>query len=299
MSLHAWVRVRLGTGETDTLCAGDLIGRTPAAALHLDDPHVSEAHAMLSLRGEKLWLLALRRRFEVDGRRMDAVALVEGQRIRLTAAVEMLVEAVFLPAAVVGLEGPGLPPQALPGTCALVFDPHPRLAPGAAAGAAAVFWMVGDRWRARVAEGGAVDLTLGQSLVIDGRVWTVVPIALDAAGQSHTRGGAQGPLRLVCSFDTVRIHRPDGAVLILAGQIARVVSELGAVGQPLDWVELAQPHWPHITERALLRRRWDGLLGRLRSRLRAGGVRVDLVRSTRVGLVELVLHEGDRLEDRA
>ena len=296
--MHASVRLRLSDGSSDTLCAGDLIGRTPVAALRLDDPQISEAHAMISLRGEQLWLLALRRRFLVDGRPSDAVALMAGQRIQLSPHVEVLVEGVSLPEAVLGLEGPGLPGQALPGTCALVFDPHPRLAPGAPAGAAAVFWINGDRWRARVGGGQPVDLASGSSLLVDGRLWKVVSIGLDSAGHSHTRAGADGPLRLVASFDTVQVHRSDGEVVVLAGQMARVVSELVTVGQPLDWVELAQPHWPHIEDRALLRRRWDGLLGRLRDRLRASQVRTDLISSTRIGLVELVLHEGDEVEDR-
>lgn len=297
--MHASVRIRLSDGRTDTLCAGDLIGRTAAAALHLDDPHISEAHAMLSLRGEQLWLLALRRRFLVEGRKVDALPLSVGQRVRLSPQVELLVESVSLPSSVLGLEGPGLPAQTLPGTCGLVFDPHPRLAPGAPASAAAVFWVVGDQWRARVAGGSPVDLEPGSALLIDGRLWTAVAIDLDSAGHSHTRGALQGPLRLVCSYDTVQVHGPGDEVLVLAGQMTRVVSELAAIGQPVDWPELAQPHWPHLTDRAILRRRWDGLLGRLRDRLRAFGVRTDLVSSSRIGLVELVLCEGDVVEDRS
>ena len=38
-----------------------------SAALHLDDPRVSEAHAMVSIRGSELKLLALRGRFQIDG----------------------------------------------------------------------------------------------------------------------------------------------------------------------------------------------------------------------------------------
>jgi hypothetical protein len=297
--MHAFARIRLFDGRVDALSAGDLVGRAASAALHLDDPHVSEAHAMLSLRGERLWLLALRRRFQVDGRTVSAAPLAVGQRVVIAPGVGFVVESIELPRSVLGLEGPGLPPQAFPGTCALVFDPHPRLAPGAPAGAPAVFWAVGDRWRVRVAGGAPLDLTPGRSLLIDGRQWLPVAIDLDQAGHSHTRGGSPGPLRLICSFDTVQVHPTHGDVVVLAGQIARVISELAAVGQPLHWVELARPHWPHITERALLRRRWDGLLGRLRDRLRAGGQRSDLVQSTRTGLVELVLLDGDTVEDRS
>lgn len=293
----ASVRMRLPSGGTETLYAGDLIGRTWSAALRIDDPEVSEAHAMLSLRGEQLWLLALRRRFMVDGRTVDAVALTEGLCVRLAPGVELLVEAVSLPEVVLGLEGPGLPPQVLPGACSLDHDPHPRLVPGFVARAPAHFWMTGGDWRARV---GAEDFDLvpGRELRLPGGTYRAVLIGLASAGQGATRAG-DGPLRIVASYDTVQVHRSDGEVVVLAGQLARVVSELVAVRQPMAWEELARPHWPHIAERDILRRRWDGLLGRLRERLREGGLRVDLVSSTRVGLVELVLRDGDLVEDRS
>lgn len=292
----ASARVRLPGGDTETLYAGDMIGRTWSAALRIDDPEISEAHAMLSLRGEQLWLLALRRRFVVEGRTTDAVALSPGQSIRLASQVELQVEAVELPATVLGLRGPGLPAQALPGACSLDFDPHARLVPGFQATAEAHFWMTGSDWRARIG-GVDFDLVAGRELVVPSGSFQVVDIALASAGRSATRAG-DGPLRIVASFDTVHIHRSDGEVVLIAGKLARVMSELVAVGQPIAWEELARPQWPHIPDRELLRRRWDTLLNRLRDRLREGGLRGDLVSSTRVGLVELVLRVGDLVEDK-
>ena len=55
----ALARFRLPDGSVETLCAGDIVGRIWSAALRIDDPDISEAHALLSLRGEGLWLLAL------------------------------------------------------------------------------------------------------------------------------------------------------------------------------------------------------------------------------------------------
>jgi hypothetical protein len=296
--MHASVRVRLPDGTVETLYPGDLVGRTWAAALRVDDPDVSEAHALVSLRGERLWLLALRRRFAVDGRITDAIALTPGLRVRLSPAVDLVIDEVTLPGAVLGLEGPGLPAQALPGTCSLVYDPHARLAPGAVAEAHAVFWATDGRWRVRVAGGGPSDLDAGSEIAVGDQAFRAVSIALSTAGQRPTRADENGPLRIVASFDTVQVHRADGDVIVLAGQLARVVSELVSVRQPMAWEELARPHWPHLDDRDALRRRWDGLLGRLRERLRDAGVRADLVASTRIGLVELVLRDGDVVEDR-
>lgn len=143
--MQASVRIRLPDGTTETLYAGDLIGRTWAAALRIDDPDVSEAHAMVSLRGERLWLLALRRRFAVAGKVVEAVPLVEGARVRLAPGIELVVGQVSLPDHVMGIEGPGLAPQVLPGTCSLVEDPRPRVAPGRLEDARAVFWVTEGR----------------------------------------------------------------------------------------------------------------------------------------------------------
>ena len=128
--------------------------------------------------------------------------------------------------------------------------------------------------------------------------YKAVAVSLSSAGQSATRADFAAPLRIVASFDTVQIHRPKAEVFVLVGQLARVVSELATVRQPVAWDELARPHWPHLDDRDALRRRWDGLLGRLRERLREGGIRPDLVVSTRIGLVELLLADGDLVEDR-
>ena len=45
------VHLRLPDGRTAVLGHGDLIGRLESAALPLADPRISEAHAMVSLRG--------------------------------------------------------------------------------------------------------------------------------------------------------------------------------------------------------------------------------------------------------
>lgn len=295
--MRACVRIRLPEGASETLFAGDLIGRSWVAALRLDDPDVSEAHAMVSLRGERLWLIALRRRFSVAGKTVDGTPLEAGMEVRLAPRVGLVVESVSLPESVLGIEGPGLPTQVLPGTCSLVRDPHPRLAPGSLAGAEAVFWETDGSWRVRHGEV-VRPWEAGESLVASAGTYHGRAISLSVAGASTTRADQAVPLRIVASFDTVQLHRPGLPVVLLSGQIARVVSELATTQQPLPWEDLARPHWPNISDRDALRRRWDGLLGRLRDRLREEGVRSDLVSSTRVGLVELLLRENDVVEDR-
>ncbi len=296
--MRASVRFRLPDGTAESLFPGDLIGRTWSAALRFDVPDVSEAHAMVSLRGERLWLLALRRRFTVADRTADAAELSPGLVITLAPGLALTVDAVRVPATVLGLEGPGLAAQALPGTSSLLFDPNPRLAAGLNAAAAATFWETDDCWRVRI-NGEVRGLSVNDRLELRGQAYVAVEIPLSGAGQDATRANADTPLRILCSYDTVQIHRSGAEPLVLVGQLARVVSELASVRQPLSWAELARPHWPQLDDPHALRRRWDGLLVRLRDRLRDARVRTDLVQSTGTGLVELVLLEGDVVEDRS
>ena len=111
------VLVRLWTpaGELCELSSGSIIGRLRSASLVVEDPRVSEAHALVSSRGDELRLLALRGRFLVDDTPRTEVALAPGQRVRLAEGLELRVVEVALPAAVLGVVGPGLAEQALLG----------------------------------------------------------------------------------------------------------------------------------------------------------------------------------------
>jgi hypothetical protein len=86
-------------------------------------------------------------------------------------------------------------------------------------------------------------------------------------------------------------------IVSLSGQSARVISELVSLGGPVGWVTLSELLWPELSDPALRRPRLDVLLSRLRARLRAAGVRDDLVRSDGAGQVELLIHPRDTLVD--
>lgn len=297
--MRACVQLRLPDGRRDVLFPGDLVGRAAGAALPIDDPHVSEAHAIVSLRGEELVLLALRRRLYVDGKAVDGVVLRPGLAIRLSPDTEIVVDEVLLPEAVLGLEGDGLPAQVLPGSASLVLGPHARLVAGPTPDALATFWSTAEGWRVRVGSGAAQAFGAGTPVEIDGRRFVGVDIPLARASRLQTRADPlTGPLRIISFFDTVHIHRGDGPPVVLSGQLARLLAELVSVGAPVAWTEVAALLWPEIEDRDLLRRRWDVLLVRLRERLRVGGIRNDLVRSSGVGLVELLLLPGDQIDDR-
>lgn len=297
--MRAHVRLRLPDGSNYTLGPGDVIGRTWSAALRLDDPHVSEAHALVSLRAESLLLLSLRRRFLVDGHPQEQVELRVGQRIAFSPETELLVLEVVLPEAMLGVEGDGLPTQALAGPCSVLLTPALRVVPGVSAGAAAVLWDDGEGWRVRAGDQPPRRVEAGETLSLGARTLRFVSVSLSRAGQAATRVGLDEPLHIVSFFDSVHIQRQGAAPVVLSGQQARVISELISTGAPLAWQELASQLWPEVDDRDAARRKWDVLMVRLRTRLRELGVRPDLIRPTGVGLVELVLQAGDRVEDRS
>ena len=295
--MYACVRLRRDDGGVVSVGPGEIIGRSSVASLRLDDPAVSEAHALVSLRGERLRLLSLRGRFLVDGEAALEVDLAAGQRIRFSPDTEVWVDEVVLPDVVLAVEAEGLPRQVLSGPCAVFAGPPARLVAGADPAADALVWSTGEGWRVRVL-GVTTDFEPGDSFVAAGLVVHGVGVSLAHAGQSRTRLGLDGPLRIVAHFDSVQLVRDGQPTVVLSGLHARLLSELVAVGQPMGWEALAADLWPHETDRESLRRRWDVCLSKLRARLRDAGVRPDLLHASRTGHVALVLGGQDVVEDR-
>ena len=289
---HATVTLRTPDGEEHALIHGDVIGRLHTAALHLDDGRVSEAHALVSLRDGGLRLLSLRGVFSVDGRTVDDLKLQAGQRVLLAPGLALEVTEVTLPQAVLGVEGPHLARRVLPAVCSLW--PGPRLQTGWHTDAAAWIWSTGAGWTLR--EGGH-DRPLAEGDTWDTLRFVAVPIG--SAGQDRTRqGGVDGPLRIVANYDTVHIHREGRSVVTLAGVLARLVSELVALGGPVSWQALCAELWPELPDPAQARARLDTSLARIRRKLRAMDVRADLLHMDGAGSVELLLRPQDQVEDR-
>jgi hypothetical protein len=294
------VLLRSPDGRLVELGHGDLIGRLSSAALCVDDVRVSEAHAMVSLRGSELKLLALRGRFTVDLAPATEAVLEPGQLIHLARDLAIEVDDVVLPEQVLAIEGDGLPRQTLPATASLYVHPVPRLVPRYEGDADAHLWTTGDQWRLRSAEAGTRGLAPGDTWTLGGRTFRAVHMELRVAGANATRaqGAIHRPLRLVARFDTVHLQLEGEAEVVLGGLAARILSELVAFAGPADWEVLAREVWPDEADRISLRRRWDMGLVRLRRKLEELQVRPDLVFSDGQGHVELLLREGDRVEDQ-
>ncbi len=289
---------RLPDGRACALGVGEIIGRMASASLQIDDPRVSEAHAMLSVRGGELWLLALRRRVALGEQSLSELRLEPGQRVALAQGLALEVLSVELPEEALAVEAPGLPPTTLSGVCALRGRPRPSLSNRYEPDAPCLIWDTGEGFRLQV---GAVvrPLQPGDSWEVDGVRFLASLLPLRGLSPTRMTGGIDPPLRVVTSWDTASVQ-PEGAPPVaLSGVSARILSELASVGAPIAWEAAAHQIWPDEDDLWLLRKRWDIALARLRSRLREGGVRADLVRPAGTGLVELFLRRGDVLEDRA
>ncbi len=290
--------VALPDGTRAELEPGDLIGRHWGSALAISDPRVSEAHAMVSLRGAGLWLLALRGRFAIDGRPATRTPLHVGLEVLLAPDLPMRIEHVELPAEVLALQHPAFGEQLLSRVLSLHLHPRPKLANGHRVDADAWFWSDGADWIAGIGDDRIV-LEAGEELRVGDQVFQVARRTLSTAGGAATvaSGGVWSPMRIVARYDTVQLHREGEPIVQLTGQVARLLSEAATIGQPVPWEVIAAEIWPDCTEPHRLRRRWDTVLGRLRRLLRGHGIRDDLVRSGGNGMAELVLSTHDVLVD--
>jgi hypothetical protein len=313
--MRAFVRLRLPDGSLRDLSGGDIIGRAWSAALPLNDPAISEAHALVSLRGASFKLLSLRGRFAVDGQVVPEVELVPGLRVHLTRELFLEVDDLILPDEVLALTGDGLAPQVLHGVCHLRVDPRPELLPGFAASADAFIWSDGLAWMMRLlptdvphplvgspASPGLLQtpVSAGTAFSVKGRQFHFTTTTLGVANHAATLGlgGVDAPLHLIVRYDTVHIHRDGDSPVLLDGLSARIVSELAIVKVPLSWEALAKDLWPDEDDVLALRGRWDMALTRLRRKLRNHRVRPDLVRTDGTGNYELLLMRADTVTDQ-
>lgn len=282
--------------ERVALRPGAVIGRARTADLCINDPALSEAHALVSLRGSSLRLLSLRGRFAVNRKVVGDVELVPGLSVELAPGITLEVLEVRLPEEVLGLE--------LDGGINLVPPPVCSFVPGRAEpvtglrdDAEAVLWVADGAMHLRRAGAPDVQLVAGDTFSVGERTHRVLAMPLSRSAIEETGAlGFDTPLHLVVRFDTVHIWRGQEVALV-DGIPARMVSELALIAAPVEWQVVAREIWPEEDDGRRLRMNWDAGLARLRTRLREAGVRPDLVRGAGGGRVELFLGPSDRVTD--
>jgi len=293
------VTLRASDGTEAMLGPGAIVGRSSTAALCIDDPRVSEAHAMVSLRDGDLVLLALRGDLTVGRRPVSRASLRPGTRVSLVPGVTLDVLAVTLPDRILALrslDGTTLPLSG--STCSITADGEPK--PGYIPDAAVHLWASDDGWRVRAAGQTATALIPGGAFEAAGRRFDVVEVPIASAGvdATFTGGAASARLSIVSRYETVHIHRDGAPQVVLSGIQAHLVSEMIAFAAPVPWDMVARAIWKGETDRFVLRRNWDRHLTALRQRLAEAGIRTDLVRADGCGNVEIFLNPGDTVEDQ-
>lgn len=288
------VEVKVPSGDVVALAHGALIGRLWSADLHVNDARVSEAHAMISLRGRDVRLLALRGRFLVDGRWLSDVVLAPGMVVSLAKGLELGIVAVRVPDTVLAVEADGLARQTLTGVTALFGGAEPRLLSGWDASAHDHVWPTGDAWMR--GEGTPVPVRDGDAWEAGGTTFRAIAIQAEGARGTVRDADYTRPLTIRARYDTVHIVRAGEPVLVVTGLTARVISELATAQTAIGWEDLARQCWREA-DRDVLRHRWDMQMRRLRIKLAAHGVRPDLLRANGFGLIELVLSPDDLVVD--
>ncbi len=287
-------------GTRYELAHGDFIGRLPNAALRIDHPAISEAHALVSLRADRLCLLTLRGRLVLDGVRVNDVRLEVGQSIELSRDVRLTVAEVVMPERVLAIEGTGIGCTALGSVNSLIIGEHGgvELATQFSSRAEAWLWSHVDTWLFRQRDEATPTLvTAGQQLIVGGREFNLVTLSLHSTSASVTADSSTVGERLVIEtrYNTVHIHRRNRRTVVVAGHGAVIISELAAMEVPVPWSVIAGELWSE-EDPVTLRRRWDVCLWRLRTKLREAGLRDTLVRADHTGNVELLLFEGDTVD---
>jgi hypothetical protein len=290
------VHLRTPDGRRHTLGVGAHIGRARAAELRLADAVVSEAHAMVSLRGRELVLLRLRGALRIDGQDEDEAVLVAGMRIELGPGVWLDVDAVDNADEVLAVELDGAVAQEL---CASVYSVPASgpLVTGYVSSALGWICSTTEGWTVQAAEGRAQPLRPGGAWDIGARrvVTTVLPVG-DVATDRTVRDVTTA-LHITLRFSNVRLRKADGSELVLTGRLAELVCVVWDLHAPVAWDVAAGQLWRDESDVDQLRRLWDRTRRRLRLALREHAIREDLVWTDGRGNVEFLRRLGDEVVD--
>jgi hypothetical protein len=266
-----------------------------SASLRIDHPEVSEAHAMVSMRGGELHLLSLRGLLRVDGAPVDQLRLEAGRVVTLADGVDLRVSDLFLPGTVLGIaidDRPAVPLRAP--RYSLRADGRLELFPDLLPDACMVIWSTAGGWRCATPASPGDALRVGQHWQLEGAEITVVALSSEEASAAATRSPAPlDRLTIESQYDSLCILRPERAPVHVNGRPAELLTEVGLVGTLVDWDAIAQLLWPRQQRRHLRQQSFHRAVKRLRKLLDQHCIRPDLLRTDNRGNWELFLLPRD------
>jgi len=297
MDRRAEATLRLSDGTERVVRPGDLIGRLWRADLSIDDPAVSEVHALVTLRGGALKIRRLGGPLRVSGMPATEVELRPGLGLSLAPEVVLTVVEVVLPEEFPAMSVNGEAPHPLLSERYSVTEDGRLIQGDKSEGC--FLWTNGEDWFVAVGNQIQRKLVPGEPLTAGEHQLCLTTVQRTKASTPATRHQAMyKPLNIIARWDTVHVHQAEDPILTFSGIMARVVSELASLDGPAPWYVVAGEIWPDLVdEREQLRRRWDKTLEKIRGKLRSANVRPDLVRSG-AGHVSLALLKEDVVDVR-
>jgi hypothetical protein len=190
-------------GTQARLRPGAVLGRT-SLLLPLQDPRISEAHALVSIREQGLSLLALRGTLAVGGKTREQVVLTAGSVIVLAPGFELRVLQVENATEALAVELLGTRLELPSAPSSVVLAPHPSLRPGVGLTGCTVVlesWISGGEHFGRTPEQGVQALVQGSVLRTAGLDVQVVGVPLMAVDTTVRRADL-----VVDRFDSAVLH---------------------------------------------------------------------------------------------
>lgn len=271
------------------LSPGAIIGRLATAELQLTDPRVSEAHALVSLRGGRVVLLALRRGFRVGGHDKSSAELVPGLKIELASNLWLEVAKVELPREVLRVDG--LPAGSLVLSAQvyslLVRQGRLEAEPTFVGDAAAHLWSAGGEWFWKHGEQPAVEVHDGSGVDVEGNALTFVASSVDTLFVAQTEQAASSSVHLLL-YKNYLVLEYTGRRVRFGGRLGEVLRMMHQYDRPVDWTELARRIWPDAEPKAR-RQSWDRATYRIRKMLREADFPTHVLDNDRFGNFQLRL----------
>lgn len=286
-----WVCFERADGRRVRLGPGGIIGRSPASDLPILDPHVSVAHAGVSLRAGRLCLLGYRGRVWVDGVEHRDVELSIGAVIGFPGGSALRIVDLHLPDEFPALQVEGGPEFTVDQATWHVTE-EGWLRPGHST-EHPTLWEADGTWYCRV-DDEPVELVPGEWLDTGRHRVRLALQEPGEAGETSTEVAAELPVTIHSYAEETVIQVGDASPVHLHRTSHAVVRELGrltaAEGRAVHWTDVAERVWRG--EKQKLDRLWQQKRSRMRHEFLRHGLPLWLIR-TSDGLVRLQLRPED------
>lgn len=284
-------------GVRHQIYPGDLIGRLASAALSIADPRISEAHALLSLRGSSFRLLGLRGGLRLGSRWRGELELREGMGVGLAEGYDLTVERIVVPTSILALDGLGPDPVALDRPEWSLLEDGPRAEPRVDRDASAWIWCAGGAWWLQRPDRPPRRIDAGDTLKLGPHTVSVIAAPVAAAATPGTVRSARSAPPMVLDIwpEHSEIRVGERQAVKITGNSHRILRQTAlhtADGGSVHWTRVAEQIWRvNATED-----NWFTNHRRLQHKLRQQRIPPDLVTCSN-GQVHLAIRaDVDRIE---